>query len=100
MRSARILRDFSVLPPALGRREVQGEADKATVVEAGRVAQIERSEYADRMRNRSDGAGFRSGLLAGGKEIRTLGPAAEERPFRRAPYGFFGGTYRASDLCR
>jgi hypothetical protein len=34
----------------------------------------------------------RNGLSAGGKEIRTLGPAVEERPFRRAPYGFFRGN--------
>jgi hypothetical protein len=31
-------------------------------------------------------------IPAGGKEIRTLGPAVEERPFRRAPYGFFRGN--------
>jgi hypothetical protein len=34
----------------------------------------------------------RTRLAAGGKEIRTLGPAVEERPFRRAPYGFFRGN--------
>jgi hypothetical protein len=26
------------------------------------------------------------------REIRILGPAVEERPFRRAPYGFFRGN--------
>jgi len=37
-------------------------------------------------------------LSAGGKEIRTVGPAAKEKPFRRAIWLLFARTYRTSGL--
>jgi hypothetical protein len=30
-------------------------------------------------------------IAAGGNEIRTVGTAVKERPFRRTPYGYFSG---------
>jgi hypothetical protein len=35
----------------------------------------------------------RTGLTAGGKEIRTVGPAVKEKPFRRAIRLLFARTY-------
>src|SRR5690242_11703834 len=35
-------------------------------------------------------------LAAGGKEIRTVGPAVKEKPFRRAIWLLFARTYRTS----
>jgi hypothetical protein len=40
----------------------------------------------------------RTGLLAGGKEIRIVGPAVKEKPFRRAIWLLFARTYRTSGL--
>ena len=40
----------------------------------------------------------RTRLAAGGKEIRTVGPAVKEKPFRRAIWLLFARTYRTSGL--
>ena len=40
----------------------------------------------------------RTQLSAGGKEIRTVGPAVKEKPFRRAIWLLFARTYRTSGL--
>jgi hypothetical protein len=40
----------------------------------------------------------RSGLSAGGKELRTVGRAVMEKPFRRAIWLLFARTYRTSGL--
>jgi len=37
-------------------------------------------------------------LAPGGKEIRTVGPAVKEKPFRRAIWLLFARTYRTSGL--
>jgi hypothetical protein len=39
-----------------------------------------------------------SRLSTGGKEIRTVGPAVKEEPFRRAIWLLFARTYRTSGL--
>jgi hypothetical protein len=44
------------------------------------------------------GGQVRSRLHAGGKEIRTVGPAVKEKPFRRAIWLLFARTYRTSGL--
>jgi hypothetical protein len=40
----------------------------------------------------------RTRLPAGGKEIRTVGPAVKEKPFRRPKWLLFARTYRTSGL--
>ena len=41
---------------------------------------------------------FHTRFAAGGKEIRTVGPAVKEKPFRHAIWLLFARTYRTSGL--
>jgi hypothetical protein len=63
---------------------LEGDGFEPSVPGAKEPVFVAESDAGDRTRSAK-----RSGLAAGGNEIRTVGTAVKERPFRRTPYGYF-----------
>ena len=95
--SPSIVNSATALPPALAASARFPSGVIATAeTESAAVPRLDGSSHtAPECRCRLQ---VRTRLAAGGKEIRTVGPAVKEKPFRRAIWLLFARTYRTSGL--